>query len=317
MVTDLAVDPARWLTGTIAGRNDLLALADDLRAPPFPMAVETLAERWEIHVVRAVAPCPEGLEDYPEISIRLRGAMGRALHDLPPRFSVTGRERPHAYDVLFSPLVRDAGGDEVPRPLLARAWIADGLLHAEVRLFGDAMAWADDAGPALLMALRGGLALSGRSRRRVAAEPDDVYEARTWHVAVPDRIDYASLTFRSPVTTRLGGRLSGDPRSILRGVLRRVEAMARWQGAALLPPTDAACRALETVAVDARALHFYRATRHSRRQGDRAIPMAGHLGRLVLTGQLAPLVPYLAIAETCNIGSHAGLGFGWYDLALA
>ena len=55
--------------------------------------------------------------------------------------------------------------------------------------------------------------------------------------------------------------------------------------------------------------------RYSQRRGAEPIPMAGWVGPLRLAGRLDALIPFLAIAATCNAGSHAALGLGWYDLA--
>lgn len=316
MTRALAADPATWHTRTADGQADLLALARDLSVPPLPLPVAGLLELWEMQVLRAVAPCPPGFAGDPELSIRVRGALGRALHGLPARHTATGRERPHAYDVLFSPLARDAAGTEVPRPMIIRAWVAGGSVIAELRLFGDAMAWRGEARQALAQALAGGIAFAG-SRQRVELAGAEIREDRVWQLPLAETADYASLTFRTPVSTRQGGRLSRDPRSLVRSLLRRAETMARWQGVALAPPEGAVAAALAAIDIDDREMQPFQSIRHSRRQRDRDIPVEGHLGRLVLRGPLRPLLPYLTLCATCNTGSHASLGFGWFDLALA
>lgn len=42
--------------------------------------------------------------------------------------------------------------------------------------------------------------------------------------------------------------------------------------------------------------------------------MNGLIGRLVVRGEIVRLLPALTLAESCNTGSHAGLGLGWYEL---
>jgi CRISPR/Cas system endoribonuclease Cas6 (RAMP superfamily) len=44
--------------------------------------------------------------------------------------------------------------------------------------------------------------------------------------------------------------------------------------------------------------------------------MAGLIGPLRLEGPLSRLAPWLSLASTCNIGSHASLGLGWFELEM-
>lgn len=155
-----------------AGDNPWNLFRPALVAPPVAADIATLHELWTVDAVRFVCERPSDLDDYPELSLRVRGALGRRLAERPwpsgprPPFGVG------AYDVLFEPVARLPGGDELPKPMVVRAGIDDG--H----------------------------------------------------------------------------------------------------------------------------------------------PMAGHVGRLELSGDLAPLVPYLMLTEAVNTGSHASLGLGWFDLAM-
>lgn len=290
--------------------SDLTTLAVDLANPPLQLSVEELAEIWTYDQIRAVCPLPRGLEDYPELSLRVRGAFGRALHELPARMTTSGRVRARAWDVLFAPVAMMTPGLEVPRPAIVRADVKQGQLLIDVHVFGDAMAWSEDAALAILMALRGGIALSSVGGIRVAIEPHDVILSRRTGVPFPVAPKWAAMRLRTPTAVRHGGRSIDDPMAIARSCFRRVCAMARWQGVLIEPNLSA----LDGVDADGRDLQVFSWSRHSRRQRDRKIPMAGHLGRLVLTGALAPFSPWLALAATCNTGSHAGLGLGWFDL---
>lgn len=289
---------------------DLEALAFDLANPPMALSVEELADIWMYDHIRAICPLPRGLEDYPELSLRVRGAFGRALHNLPARKTTTGRMRARAYDVLFAPVAKMTPGLEVPRPAIVRADVLGDQLIVDIHVFGDAMAWSEDAALALLLALRGGIALSATGRVRVAIEPDDILLNRRTGVPIPEAPRWAGMRFRTPVSVRHGRQTLDDPLALARSCLRRVSAMARWQGVVV----EAIPVVLDGVVVDDKDLQRYHWSRHSRRQGDTPIPMAGHLGRLVLSGRLADFSPWLSLAATCNTGSHAGLGLGWFEL---
>jgi hypothetical protein len=306
-----------WLTSDPDALEALAALARDLADPPMTVDVAEAAELWSVEHYRFAAARPPGLQDYPELSLRLRGAFGRALAGVPPRRTATGRIRPHAFDVLFRPLARGHDGDEAPRPAIVRGEVGGDSLTVHLLVFGQAAAWAEQGAAAMARAMEAGIALASGTRMRVSAPPDAIERRSIGRIAVPAAPTCASLRVRSPVTARIGGRLNGDPRAILRGCVRRVLAMARWQGLRIAHDPPALARCIERLALDERELAAFRFARHSIRQGDTPIPMAGWLGTLGLDGPLAPLSPWLALAETCNTGSHAGLGMGWFDLAMA
>jgi hypothetical protein len=175
--------------------------------------------------------------------------------------------------------------------------------------------FVDEAAEALLRALAGGIAIAPESMHRVRLEPLEVQRERIDGIGPPARATAASLIFRSPIAVRSGGRVKADPAAILRAVLLRVSAMARWQGVTFAADWPALHRLIDETAADDSALVPATWRRYSQRRGAEPIPMAGWVGPLRLAGRLDPLTPYLALAATCNAGSHAALGLGWYDLA--
>ncbi len=86
-------DPDLWLAG----------LRADLEAPPFSAPMSAVAAGWAMRIVTVVCQRPDGLEDYPDLSLRLRGAVGRQLRLLPPprRWHV---RLPSPEAVLFAPV---------------------------------------------------------------------------------------------------------------------------------------------------------------------------------------------------------------------
>lgn len=306
-----------WRTTDPDALDDLMRLRQDLAAPPMMCGWRELPTLWAYDHYRLICFKPDGLEDFPELPVRLRGAFGRALHSLPARATRTGRGIPHAYDVLFAPLAYRQAGLEAPRPMVLRAHIEGTRLLIDLHVFGDAMAWGQDAALAMTLALGEGIALSSRSRARRAIEVEDIVKRRVHAAPPPLHADYASLTFYSPVTIRLGDRLNEDPRAILRSAVRRVQSMARWQGVSVPAPEEDMLREIALLSCDDADLRRYAWSRHSMRQGDTPIPMRGMIGRLIVRGAMAHVLPALWLAESCNTGSHAALGLGWFDLVLA
>ena len=286
-------------------------LMDDLATPPLTLGLGDLAGQWMRECFRFAAPRPAGLQDYPEFSSRMRGAFGAALARQPLPLTATGRPRPHAWHVLFAPLGADA-----PRPFVVHAWCAGERVIVDLVLFGAAVGWRDEAAAAMLDALQGGIALGADVRLRVPVVPDEVIHTRAGFCDAPENATYARLTFRAPVALRQRDVVHAAPAALLRGSLRRIAAMAPWQGLRLVCDHQRIHQIIATLDVDEDNWRPYAWQRHSRRQGDTPIPMRGWLGSLTLRGDLREFATVLALAETCNIGSHAGLGLGWFDLVM-
>jgi hypothetical protein len=305
----------RW---SVAAHPEAVRLARDLATPPLRCDITGLAQLWTVDALRVLCQRPSLLEDHPELPLRLRGAFGRALAAQPVRHSRAGGERARAYDVMFEPLAQRHGGIAIAKPFVIRAWTEATWLVVELRLFGDGAAWLPDCARALVAALEGGVSLKAGSRLRTPLVVVDVLRKRETGLDAigASAPTVATLTFRTPVAVRSGGRVAGDPAAILRAIPRRIATMARWQMVELDEDWAALAAGIETIALDDRDLVRYRWSRHSLRGGDAAIPMAGHLGALHIEGRLQRLAPYLRLAAGANIGSHASLGLGWFDLAL-
>lgn len=273
-----------------------------------------VANAWAMRVVTVVCRRPQGLEDYPDLSLRLRGAVGRKLRELPPprRWSV---QLPPPYAVLFSPVARLPNRSELPKPLIIRASVTGDTVVAEARLVGWAAPYTDAAAAALIAALEDGISLSSSSRQRTPLIVDAASETVIDGLDVPQTSGSVSLRFRTPVVVRHRSRNLFDGRTVLRSTIGRSLSMVRWQGFDVPSEPDLE-EQVDSMDIDDRELSATRWYRHSIRRGDDGIPMEGALGLLRVHGSLGPLLPYLSIASAINTGSHASLGLGWFDIAI-
>jgi hypothetical protein len=292
------------------------SLARDLVAPPLTLGVDELTRLWLAERVSILCRRPRDFADYPELSVRIRGAFGRSLATISPR-SADGWSRPSAFSVLFAPAGKWAAGLELPKPFVIRARASRDTIIVELSLFGHAGVFTDEAVEALRRALARGIAISPEAAMRIPLEIVSESRSRMGGLQVFESARAASLVFRTPVAVRTRDQIRSDPSSIMRSVLLRVSGMARWQGVSLAADWLRLHRVIDALDANDSELTCVRWRRYSLRRGDSAIPMTGWLGPLRFGGRLNDLAPYLAIAETCNVGSHASLGLGWFDLSMA
>lgn len=218
---------------------------------------------------------------------------------------------PCALDVFLREQLR-AGGDGLPKPYVL-FWDQQGqVMQVTLRIYGTACDWGAAAAEALTAALR------------------DLPWSKALHCVPPRLIhrDVAPAPWvdipEGPLTLRLispmddeGGK-PGDTRDIaarmLSRALRRVDALARWQGLAL---ADDTLRALTA------EIHSIRAQEIHLTLGQRMSPNAKGQKRAsrVLTGRLnlPPLPPdlrlVLALASRCHIGRHTNEGLGRVEVS--
>lgn len=224
---------------------------------------------------------------------------------------------PCALDVFLREQLR-AGADGLPKPYVL-FWSQSGpVMTVTLRVFGTACTWFMAAAEALTAGLTGILpwskALPGQ--RTAPAILDRRFQM---DAALPD-LPQAPLILRldSPMDDS-GGNPTGpqDPAAqMLARAVRRVDALAHWQGLAL---TEAATRALTLAAHDIRA-SATTMTRHSHDSPN----SKGQVRRSqVLTGEmLLPPLPddlrlLLALATSCHLGRHTNEGLGAISLHLA
>jgi hypothetical protein len=287
-----------------------------LLRPGVSIGVAELRSTWRFRAVRIVAKRMHDFDTWPELPVRIRGAFGRALHRRRPVADRRGRVQMPAVAGLFDHSGWIGAGPEIAKPFVLRAWPEDGHLIVELRLFGIADQWLDEAVPALVEALEVGIAPKAERSFRVPLPVRDVLVSARGGLDAPEPASSAVLKFRSPVAVRRDARHVFDPLSVLASVVKRVESLAPWQLAGLDHDRSLLRHDLDDLVVDERDMTPYRWERHSRNGGDRPIGIAGQIGSLRVSGRLGRLLDHLVIAETCNTGSHAALGLGWFDLIL-
>jgi hypothetical protein len=128
---------------------------------------------------------PDGLEDYPDLPQRLRGALGHALKiALPPgpaRPDPFGR--PHPFALLFE----EAGGGPPgsARPMTIEADIHGTHVDIRLRLFGGAAYHIETVGAAMTQALIDGISLRAGGRMHAVFTPLSIERQRILPPDVP------------------------------------------------------------------------------------------------------------------------------------
>lgn len=290
--------------------------------PARRIALADLPAEW-FHCVTLIRCCgARSLADDPKSMGKLRGAWGEQLKATASDEAIAGEPCPWtppcALDVFFRPQARLTPALEVPKPYVLALLPDGGDLLVRLTIFGFATDWTEAAVEALVRACR-----TSRHNGRVL----EVVDRRYWSedaVAVTQTPTALVLAFETPLDIRdrrrIGvekvppeerGRFKLDKFVATLG--NRVSGLARWQDA----EADGDFRALKSHAAGLDVHELSRVpdrwTRFSRRQ-EQWIPMAGRRAVVLVEGDLAPLMPLLAIGETCHAGSHASLGLGRYRM---
>ncbi|MCC5976416.1 MAG: hypothetical protein JJT81_20550 [Rubellimicrobium sp.] len=228
------------------------------------------------------------------------GASDQARHSKPCPW-----DPPCALDVFLREQLR-AGGDGLPKPYVL-FWDQEGqAMQVTLRIFGTACDWGAAAADALTAALR-----ELPWRKALHCTPPRPLHREVgpcpW-IDVPE----------GPLTLRLVSSMDDEGSAdkgrdiaarILSRALRRIDALARWQGLGL---EDDAMRALTA------QVHALRATDIRLRPGQHLSPNAAGQKRhsRVLTGEFdLPDLPddlrlLLSLALRCHVGRHTNEGLG-------
>lgn len=286
-------------------------LAGWLATPERVAGLQVLAEGWRdmdcTVLLAPVAPVHPGFGAHLRRSFL--GALGPGA-SAPARAGLPCPwDPPCALDVFLREQLR-AGGDGLPKPYVLAFAQDRGVLAVTLRVFGTACDWFPAAAEALVAGLTGILpwdkAVPGQ--RGAPAVQARFLAPAPWP-EVPE--GPLALHLVSPLDDE--GVKPDDTRGIaariLSRALRRVDALARWQGLALDDATlsDLTARAH---AVQARALHLQAAThdspnRHGQMRRTRVLT-----GRIELPALCPDLALLLALACRCQIGRHTNEGLG-------
>lgn len=298
--------------GADGGRG---GLSQRLLQPARTVALTELPAEWfhSIVEVRCRGAAAWGADA--QAAGKLRGTWGGQLKASASREAVAGEPCPWqpacAFDVFFRTQGWMTPGLEIPKPY-ALALLRDGQdLIVRLTLFGFASDWTEEATDALVRACR---AVPGRL---------EVIDRRYWSeeaLAEAAASESLVLAFETPLEIRHKEGARADAagssftlKSLVATLANRVSGLARWQDAALV--TDFRALTEQAVVLPVQVLDHLpdRWRRFSRRQGQ-WIPMGGRRLVVLIEGDLAPLMPLLAIGETCHAGSHASLGLGRYTM---
>lgn len=286
------------------------------KASPLVITPAEAIDLWSFEEIRIECDRPPDLEDYPDLALRVRGALGRALHDAPPpvahRFDPFDRPRP--YPAMFGEL---APGVSEARPFVISAESRADIVAVEVRLFGRARIWTDSVTTALAACLRKGIALRGNGRHRIAFEPERIMTRRVYAQAPPRTASVVSLRFLTPVCIRQGQTAVVDRSAVIRAAISRLRDCGALFDCRVDADWSALHVAANALAVDDSGLTPILLSRYSQRQRDRRIEATGLLGHMTAVGDLTPLLPFLALAPYLHVGGHTALGFGCCEVALA
>ncbi len=289
----------------------LTAARRDLLAPASTVDIDGLAGLWRWDEARVTCERPQELEDTPDLALRVRGALGRVLRDraLAPRRSDPW-SRPSAFELFYQWAPPAEGGFEVARPFVIRVDVVGGRVEVAARLFGWAGFHIQEVREALWTALEGGVSLRAGARWRVPFRPIDASLDRREGVSIAGPTSQATLILETPTVIRAGRELTVRPAALPMAAARRAASLAPWMGVSLdqdVGALRAACLRIDYRTGD---LTPARWVRHSIRRPGEPIPVYAFEGRVAMSGRLEALAPYLRLAETCGLGSHAALGFG-------
>ena len=275
--------------------------------------IRGVSEKVAFSQVSLCIPNCAGLVANPALPGKVRGALGTALHAAASAEAQAGEpcrwEPPCGYQVLWCKNGELRPGYDLPSPFVIEADALDNDLWITVRLFGAAGDYLGEVADALVRGLRAGLSGIGRlepSRRIMVAQEG---------VAVPVMRGMAELSFVTPVlirNTEKGNHV--EPRALLKGLVDRIDGLARWSALQLSDEaraeTLAAISALDGTWEQAEVVPWRRG---AMRQG-KVLPMGGAIGRVVYRGDLATVAPLLALGEICFAGARAAFGQGRFRL---
>ena len=299
-------------TGMIGAR---LLAAGGRGVSPEELAAEWFCQRAEMRL-----PGLAALADAPDLLPRVRGALGRRLMRSASVEALAGGpcpwRPPCALEVFFGARPRVKMGRhmvELPAPLALTADAADdGALLIGMHIFGFACDWAQVMMEALAAALRRGVRWGEVMRGFTPPGRVEIESARlrTLGAPMPEHVpEAATIALLTGLDTQTADVLE-RPESLFSRLAARISGLARWHDCALEADWGRLAevwRGLDYEVMEAEGEEMARRRSSRQRRG-----YVTAQRRLVLRvrGELAPLLPFLAMGETAHAGRKAALGLG-------
>lgn len=284
------------------------------------MVIGNLQQLWQHDDIVISCHRPAGLEDQPDLALRVRGALGNVLETLCdyPRARPDPFDREGAHELLYywsAPKIQTCFGPlELAVPWVIRAMMTSDTVMVTVRLFGEAGIHRPLVEAALILALEGGISLRNHAIRvPLPLKEVDWHRfdggAQIWQKAATSVL----LRFHSPLVIRSGNNIRLEPTAALRSAYRRVAMIAPWMGFALAAEERALMKSIDNVKFDL-DIHPEHWVRTSRRDPGKHIKVFGYGGSITCYGPLESLLPFLQLAELAGLGGECASGFGAFEL---
>ena len=262
---------------------------------------------WQSAAVFVACAKPGPLQAGHDLAERLRGAWGQAL-----RRRAGGD--PAAAELLAACFRSSAKG--APAPMLPAVDMIGHRLIFQIRLFGHWRYQYELARLALIEALERGLTVRPESRMRVSLAIEASRVAWQNHIpGLRDSLEALVLEMATPLVIRRRQAMAGRMLGLLDGLRRRVTAISGTMGIELGTDDGPWQDWMRGLLFDDSGLFPIRAIprRSSRRRGQIRY-VNGLMGRLVITGDTAPLLPLVLLGQLTGAGGQTALGCGRYRL---
>ncbi|MEZ5792200.1 MAG: hypothetical protein R3D34_15945 [Nitratireductor sp.] len=291
-----------------------------LKNPDRLVSVDEILPNWAAQTISVSIDRPQQHAAPIELLGRIRRAWGTRLKRSASPEGFAGEpcpwDPPCARDIFFNEQFRFSPSHGLPKPYVFSMDVERHRLDIRLTLFGAGIDYAYAAREALVEALRSGV--SWEEHERPVDHSVANAEILTCRMApqLPDEISpdctRLRISFLTPLKLR-GADPADQPSTLVARMARRTENMLRWMGCGLEAEWahySQAWKALDYhIADEGREL----VQQTSRRQRKSYEVEATRL-TLEVEGNLAPLIPFLACAQTCNVGGMADAGFGRFRL---
>lgn len=289
-------------------------LAARLAAPPLRVSLPELAEQWRTTSLRLLCEPKHPVEPGVWLAHAVRGAWGNALM----RRFATARTSPFpraaAFDVFFGTHGQITSRRQIPKPYVFSVDRRGRTIELVLTLLGFADYWRPEAGQAFIEAVETGITVAEGKRFRPGWKILDAEWHRQEGLDYPASTPVLVIVFETPwrigIRGAIGTRLGEFPMSLL----ERASGLARWHDCRLEADWSGWRSLSRATRFSNVALQGMTWTRRSARQGGRAIPEKGLIGRFAIDEPDDRLLPALAIGQTCHVGAESSLGLGRFTV---